>query len=217
MRPRKDSRLVVSSLRVAVSVLLLPLAVACSGNRKPTSAPPTLGVPIERGVASWYGPKFNGKRTASGERYDMNAFTAAHPSLPFGTKIGVRNIRTGREVIVRVNDRGPYSKNRAIDLSYAAAREVGVVGPGTANVEIFLVPETGAPQRFTVQVGAFSEAEKATSLQQDVVRLYPEAVVESDGTWSRVQIGAFDDRDQAESLRRDLASIGMPAIVVAAR
>lgn len=217
MRPRKDSRLVVIGVRVAVSVLLLPLAVACSGNRKPASAPPTLGVPIERGVASWYGPKFNGKRTASGERYDMNAFTAAHPSLPFGTKIGVRNTRTGREVIVRVNDRGPYSKNRVLDLSYAAAREVGVVGPGTASVEIYLVPTTGAPQRFTVQVGAFSEPEKAASLQHDVVRLYPEAVVESDGTWNRVQIGAFDDRDQAESLRRDLASIGMPAIVVAAR
>jgi rare lipoprotein A len=217
MRPRKDSRLVVIGVRVAVFALLLPLAVACSGNRKPASAPPTLGVPVERGIASWYGPKFNGKRTASGERYDMNAFTAAHPSLPFGTKIGVRNTRTGREVMVRVNDRGPYSKNRVIDLSYAAAREVGVVGPGTASVEIYLVPAAGAPQRFTVQVGAFSEAEKAVSLQRDVVRLYPEAVVESDGTWSRVQIGAFDDRDQAESLRRDLASIGMPAIVVAAR
>jgi rare lipoprotein A len=217
MQPRKDSRLVVIGVRVAVSVLLLPLAVACSGNRKPASAPPTLGVPIERGIASWYGPKFNGKRTANGERYDMNALTAAHPSLPFGTKIGVRNTRTGREVMVRVNDRGPYSKNRVIDLSYAAAREVGVVGPGTASVEIYLVPASGAPQRFTVQVGAFSEAEKAVSLQRDVVRLYPEAVVESDGTWSRVQIGAFDDRDQAESLRRDLASIGMPAIVVAAR
>jgi rare lipoprotein A len=217
MRPRKDSRLVVVGVRVAVSVLLLPLALACSGNRKPTSAPPTLGVPIERGIASWYGPKFNGKRTASGERYDMNAFTAAHPSLPFGTKIGVRNTRTGREVMVRVNDRGPYSKNRVLDLSYAAAREVGVVGPGTASVEIYLVPATGAPQRFTVQVGAFSEAEKAVSMQHDVVRLYPEAVVESDGTWSRVQIGAFDDRDEAESLRRELASIGMPALVVAAR
>ena len=217
MRPRKDSRLVVVGIRVAVSVLLLPLALACSGNRKPASAPPTLGVPIERGVASWYGPKFNGKRTASGERYDMNAFTAAHPSLPFGTKIGVRNTRTGREVMVRVNDRGPYSKNRVLDLSYAAAREVGVVGPGTASVEIYLVPATGAPQRFTVQVGAFSEAEKAVSMQHDVVRLYPEAVVESDGTWSRVQIGAFDERDEAESLRRELAAIGMPAIVVAAR
>ena len=222
MRPRKDSRLVVRSacFRVAFAVLLLAqlLAAACSGNRKPASAPPTLGVPLERGVASWYGPKFNGKMTANGERYDMNALTAAHPSLPFGTKIGVRNTRTGREVMVRVNDRGPYSKNRIIDLSYAAAREVGVVGPGTASVEIYLVPATGAPPRFTVQVGAFSEPEKAVSLQRDVVRLYPEAVVDSDGTWNRVQIGAFDDRDQAESLRRELAArSACRPIVVAAR
>ena len=220
MRPRKDSRLVVVLSRVAVAVLLLTqlLAIACSGNRKPAAAPPTtLGVPIERGVASWYGPKFNGKLTASGERYDMNALTAAHPSLPFGTKIGVRNTRTGREVIVRVNDRGPFSKNRIVDLSYAAAREVGVVGPGTASVELYLVPETGAPQRFTVQVGAFSEPERAIALQRDVVRLYPEAVVDSDGTWNRVQIGAFDDRAQAEALRRELASIGMQAFVVTAR
>jgi rare lipoprotein A len=219
MRPGKDSRLVVVLYRVAFAVLLLAqlLAVACSGNRKPSATPPTLGVPVERGIASWYGPKFNGRQTANGERYDMNAFTAAHPSLPFGTKIGVRNTRTGREVVVRVNDRGPYSKNRIIDLSYAAAREVGVVGPGTASVEIYVVPETGAPPRFTVQVGAFSENEKAVSLHRDVVRLYPEAVVESDGTWNRVQIGAFDNRDQAESLRRELAAFGMPAIVVAAR
>ena len=220
MRPRKDSRLVVVVLpRVAFSAFLLVelLAAACSGNRQPTVAPPTLGVPLERGIASWYGPKFNGKMTASGERYDMNALTAAHPSLPFGTRIGVRNTRTGREVIVRVNDRGPYSKNRIIDLSYAAAREVGVVGPGTASVELYLVPVTGAPPRFTVQVAAFSEPERAVALQREIVRLYPEAVVDSDGTWSRVQIGAFDDRGQAESLRRELASIGMQAVVVSAR
>jgi rare lipoprotein A len=219
MRQWKDSRLVVVLPRVAFSAFLLVelLAVACSGNRQPNVAPPTLGAPLERGIASWYGPKFNGRMTASGERYDMNAFTAAHPSLPFGTKIGVRNTRTGREVIVRVNDRGPYSKNRILDLSYAAAKEVGVIGPGTASVEIYLVPETGLPPRFTVQVGAFSEPDRAASLQHEMARLYPETVVASDGTWSRVQIGAFDDREQAESLRRELASIGMQAVVVSAR
>jgi rare lipoprotein A len=218
---RHDSRLhvvsrVVSRLALAVLILCQILAIACSSNRKPAS-PPTLGVPVERGIASWYGPKFNGRMTASGERYDMNAFTAAHPSLPFGTKIGVRNTRTGREVMVRVNDRGPYSRNRILDLSYAAAREVGVVGPGTASVEVYLVPATGAPPRFTVQVGAFSETDKAAALQREMARVYPEAVVYSDGTWNRVQIGAFDERDQAESLRRELASIGMSAVVVAAR
>lgn len=218
MRQRKDSRLSCVLSRVAFAVLLLCqlLSVACSGNRK-AAVPPTMGVPIERGIASWYGPRFHGKTTASGERYDMNALTAAHPSLPFGTRIGVRNTRTGREVVVKVNDRGPYSKNRIIDLSYAAAREVGVVAAGTASVEIYRIPAAGPPPRFTVQVGAFSEPERAVSLLHEMVRLYPEAVVDDDGIWHRVQIGAFGNRDQAESLRRELAVIGVPAVVVSAR
>jgi rare lipoprotein A len=218
MRHRKDSRLPVVLSRTSLLALVFCqiLAIGCAGNRKPAAAP-TLGVPLERGIASWYGPKFNGRMTASGERYDMNAFTAAHPSLPFGTRIGVRNTRTGREVVVRVNDRGPYSKNRILDLSYAAAKEVGVVGPGTASVEIYQIPKAGLPPLFTVQVGAFSDAERAAALQREMTRLYPETVVKTDVAWSRVQIGAFDDRDQAESLRRELAAIGMPAVVVSAR
>ena len=134
--------------------------------------------------------------------------------------MGVRNTRTGREVVVRVNDRGPFSKSRIIDLSYAAAKEIGVVGPGTASVELYMVPVGAAPatlSRYTVQVGAFSEPERAVALQREMARLYPEAVVDADGTWNRVQIGAFDDRDQAESLRRELAVIGMPGVVVSAR
>lgn len=221
MRRRKASRLlspVCSRLALAALLLCQLLAVAaCSNHRKPSSTAPSVGVPIERGIASWYGPRFHGRRTANGERYNMNELTAAHPSLPFNTRVAVRNTRTGREVVVRINDRGPFSKNRIIDLSYAAAREVGVVAPGTASVEIFLVPAAGAPPRYTVQVGAFSEAELAVSLHRDIARLYPEAVVENDGTWNRVQIGAFADRDQAESLRRELAAIGMPSVVVFAR
>jgi rare lipoprotein A len=220
MRPRTGSRLVAQvpsrSLLLAVLLLCQLLAVACSNNRKP-AAPTSLGVPIERGIASWYGPRFHGRATASGERYNMNDLTAAHPSLPFGTKVGVRNTRTGREVVVRVNDRGPFSKNRIIDLSYAAAREVGVVGPGTAAVELYVVPEAGAPPRYTVQVGAFSEPERAATLLREIAGLYPEAVVDADGTWNRVQIGAFDRREDAESLRRELAVIGLPSVVVSAR
>jgi rare lipoprotein A len=219
MRQGKDSRLVTALSRLALSALLLCqlLAVACTGNRKPSSTAPSAGVPIERGIASWYGPRFHGRLTANGERYNMNELTAAHPSLPFNTKVGVRNTRTGREVVVRINDRGPFSKNRIIDLSYAAAREVGVVAQGTASVEIYLVPATGAPPRYTVQVGAFSEPERAVSLHREIARLYPEAVVDNDGAWNRVQIGAFAERDRAESLRRELASVGMPSVVVFAR
>lgn len=218
MRSWTVSRLtpVLSRFVLASSLLGLLLLAACSGNRK-ASTVPTVGIPVERGIASWYGPKFNGRRTASGERYDMNDKTAAHPSLPFGTRVGVRNTRTGREVMVRINDRGPFSKSRIIDLSYAAAKEIGVVGPGTAAVEIYLVPAEGAPPRYTVQVGAFAEPERAIALHREIARFYPEAVVDSDGTWSRVQIGAFDDRDHAEALRRELAVIGMSAVVVSAR
>jgi rare lipoprotein A len=217
MRRRTGPRLVASALcHYLLFATLLLLATACSNHRKP-AGPTSLGVPVERGIASWYGPRFHGRRTANGERYDMNDLTAAHPSLPFGTKVGVRNTRTGREVVVRINDRGPFSKNRIIDLSYAAAREVGVVGPGTAAVELYLVPKTGVPPRYTVQVGAFSEAERAVALHREIARLYPEAVVDSDGTWNRVQIGAFDRREAAESLRRELAVIGLSSVVVSAR
>ena len=137
-------------LLLATALLCQLLATACSNNRSKPAGPTSLGVPVQRGIASWYGPRFHGRRTANGERYDMNELTAAHPSLPFGTKVGVRNTRTGREVLVRVNDRGPFSKNRIIDLSYAAAREIGVVAQGTASVEIYLVPAAGAPPRYTV-------------------------------------------------------------------
>jgi rare lipoprotein A len=215
MRRRPDTLFVLSQVTLASSLLCLTLLAGCSNNRKvATSLEPR--VPLQRGTASWYGPKFQGHRTANGERYDMYEKTAAHPSLPFGTQIGVRNIHTGREVVVRVNDRGPFSKRRIVDLSYAAAKEIGVVGAGTASVEIYLVPPAGAPQRYTVQVGAFGDPERAVALKREIARYYPEAVVDSDGTWHRVQIGAFDDRDHAESLRRELTVIGMQAVVVSA-
>jgi rare lipoprotein A len=89
---------------------------------------------IARGLASWYGEKFHGRRTASGERFDMNELTAAHPSLPFGTRLRVRNPRNGREVEVRINDRGPFTGGRIIDLSRAAAEAIGLIQAGVAPV-----------------------------------------------------------------------------------
>jgi rare lipoprotein A len=219
MRLRVEFRLSHLPSLVPLTALLLGqlLAAGCSNNRKPATAVPAFGVPFEQGIASWYGPKFDGRFTASGERYDMHEMTAAHRSLPFGTLVDVRDTSTGRDVVVRINDRGPFARNRVIDLSYAAARELGMVGPGTASVELYLVPGDAAPPRYTVQVGAFSEAERAEALQREIAQLYPEAVVDSDGTWHRVQIGAFQDREQAEALRRELAMMGISAIVVSAR
>lgn len=96
---------------------------------------------FQRGHASWYGPGFNGRRTASGERFDMHAFTAAHRTLPFGTLVRVRSLVNGREVEVRITDRGPYSGNRIIDVSRAAAEELGMLGLGFKQV-VLLVPES---------------------------------------------------------------------------
>jgi rare lipoprotein A len=95
---------------------------------------------LERGQASWYGPRFHGRRTASGERYDMYALTGAHKTLPFGTLVLVRSVMTGREVEVRINDRGPFAKGRVIDVSKAAAQALGMMETGVRDV-LLLVPD----------------------------------------------------------------------------
>lgn len=220
--PSKDRVNVWFHPRAAVVLMLLGVVstIGCSANRRPQSLPDSSGLkPIEKGTASWYGPRFHGRRTANGERFDMNELTAAHPSLPFGTLLEVRNTRNGKSVMVRVNDRGPFSKSRIIDVSFAAARELGLVLSGTAPVQLFLAKKGApAPQHFyAVQVAAFGEEDRALALKAELVRVYPETTVRSDGTWNRVQVGAFDNRDKAESLRRELAALGMPSVVVAAR
>lgn len=111
------------------------------------SNPAEMGEPtreLERGLASWYGPGFQGRRTASGERFDMHGMTAAHKTLAFGTRVRVRSLVTGKEVEVRVNDRGPYARGRVIDLSRAAAKALGLLELGVKNV-LLLVPASTAP------------------------------------------------------------------------
>jgi rare lipoprotein A len=93
------------------------------------------------GTASFYGRKFHGRRTASGDRYDMHAFTCAHPSAPFGTRLRVTDLATGRTVVVVVNDRGPFVRGRIVDVSLAAARKLGIVDRGLARVRIERVPD----------------------------------------------------------------------------
>src|SRR3954463_15258962 len=98
------------------------------------SAPAEESKPLQSGAASWYGPGFHGKRTANGETFSTNALTAAHKTLPFGTKVRVTNERTGQSVVVRINDRGPYAHGRVIDLSKAAAETVGIAGVGKVTL-----------------------------------------------------------------------------------
>ena len=124
----------------AVAGVLLVL-VACAEKQRPVFVPtPAPEGPVE-GLASWYGPKFNGKRTSSGERYDQDGLTAAHCCWPFGTRLKVTLLSTGKSAVVRVNDRMPHNKKgRIIDLSRGAARRIGLIGPGTGIVRLEVVP-----------------------------------------------------------------------------
>ena len=131
-------------LRSAAAALLLAVLAACGGNPNPKAYPfppterPAVGTKVE-GIASWYGPGYHGNRTSSGERYDQDALTAAHAYWAFGTRVKVTLLETGRSVVVRVNDRFPSHKGRAIDLSRAAAKAIGLIGPGTGTVRLEVV------------------------------------------------------------------------------
>lgn len=199
--------------RIGPTPLLLVAALVAAGCASTRSA--RNGVAVERGVASWYGPGFHGRYTASGERYDMWAMTAAHRSLPFGTVVEVRNLENGRSVRVKINDRGPFLKNRIIDLSRAAAEAIGLVGPGTALVELVAVGvEPIGGFAFTVQVGAFRDIRRARDLADRLRDAYPEVEVRRDAVWSRVQVGSFATRAEAQRFASELAARGFPAVVV---
>lgn len=176
----------------------------------------------ERGVASWYGKKFHGRDTSSGEPYDMYQMTAAHNTLPLPTNVRVTNLSNGRSIIVRVNDRGPFVKNRVIDLSYAAARELDMITSGTAMVEVEALPvrvtgpattlaatsmpeSPAQPPRLYVQVGAFGEVANAQNLarQLNANGIAEAAVHQSEGEMPqlyRVRIGPFSNAEDFDRM-----------------
>ncbi|MBK8163720.1 MAG: septal ring lytic transglycosylase RlpA family protein [Gammaproteobacteria bacterium] len=184
---------------------------------------------VERGVASWYGTKFHGRRTSSGEPYDMYAMTAAHKTLPLPTYAQVTNLRNGRTVVVKINDRGPFKDNRLIDLSYAAAIKLGITAEGTGLVEVrALDPATYQTQRRAVpdmaahpgnpglylQIGAFSSAENAERLRTRLgtvahanVRIVRAEIEQR--TVYRVRIGPIAGVDEADRMSRELAQLGL--------
>lgn len=131
-------------MRAFLAVSWLAVLVACSGNPSPKSYKfppaemPAAGTVVE-GIASWYGPGFDGKKTANGERFDQDALTAAHAYWAFGTRVRVTFPATGKSVVVRINDRFPSHKGRAIDLSRGAAKAIGLIGPGTGKVRLEIV------------------------------------------------------------------------------
>lgn len=186
----------------------------------------------ERGIASWYGRKFNGKRTSDGETYDMYAMTAANKTLPLPCYVRVRNLRNGRSVIVRVNDRGPFLENRLIDLSYAAAYKLGIVATGTGLVEVdgidpsapAVVPvaETGpaGTPHLYVQMGAFLRRENAERLRARLAQAHfsPLRLVvdHKDGApLYRVRVGPLKDVEASDRVIRDARAIGIHDAIVA--
>lgn len=177
------------------------------------------------GVASWYGPGFQGRRTANGEIYNQYGLTAAHPMLPMGTKIEVENRENGRKVWLRINDRGPYKKGRVLDLSRLAAERLGIVKEGTARVRIRVLrwPETIQPElglkaykQFVVQVAAHPDPLEAEGRRREVQRRVPWARFRIDrppGGAYTVVTGLFDDPQAARAEAARLQREGLTVLV----
>jgi rare lipoprotein A len=186
----------------------------------PPSPPPAAPAPpgnsaaqslyVETGLASWYGPPYHNRRGSNGEIYNMNALTAAHRTLPLGSRVRVTNVKTGSATVVRITDRGPFIPGRVIDLSLAAAKAVDVWKAGVAKVKIEVL-ETPAPitigGRWAVQIGAFNDEDSAQQLVGHLVRRYHAAKVSEFSSpvgdwWVRVRVPR-DDRSRAEEIARD--------------
>lgn len=216
------------------AIALLAGTIATSGCalvRQP--APPPIEDGVQLGIASWYGPGFHGRQTANGEIYDQDALTAAHPSLPFGTRVRVTSLDNGRAVDVRITDRGPFVGGRAIDLSRGAARVIGLIGPGIGPVRIEMMPSAAvasaqservpiAPAAVTrdylVEVGAFRDPALAERLRQVLAGRFPDARVDAAATADderyRVRLGPFRGEDEARSHAERVTRLGYPAALV---
>ena len=199
------------------------LCIFLSGCSKRKRAPRVPAIPaigaVELGTASWYGHPYHGRRAANGEIYDMEKMTAAHRTLPFGTRALVTNLTNGKDVEVRINDRGPFTGGRVIDLSRAAAERIAMIGPGTAKVRIVVLgygPAAGQ-QAYAVQVGAFRDKAKADALREELARRFaPVSVIKRDGNPPayRVLAGNKSTPEEAEALLSALRGVSPDSFVV---
>lgn len=219
--PYKGFRIPVSPTAILPRFFSIPILLAgllmiggCMGGYHRTD-PLDYGNAL-RGIASWYGPSFHGKPSASGEPYNMWAMTAAHRTLPFGTIVQVKSVETGKSVAVRINDRGPFIRGRIIDLSYAAARELAMIGKGTEEVVLKVLEtqegrvtrEEDLDNRFWVQAGSFQTLTEAVTFQERLRPFYSRMRVQTvhlpSGKWHRVQIGSFSSAQNAKRVASDL-------------
>lgn len=198
------------TVHILAAGALVGLLSACARTPAPTPVRTVDRGWQQEGEASWYGPGFHGKRTASGEIYDMEAMTAAHPDLAFGSVIRVVNLDNGRETRVRVNDRGPFARSRIVDLSRAAARELGMLGSGTAYVRIEVLDSSavaparssGAPAAIPatctlVQIGAYRERRNAVeAMRQLEAQGEPVRQVQGSDGVIRILVGPYETEAQ---------------------
>jgi rare lipoprotein A len=230
LRGRSCSGLIAGPSTRSVTCVALAAGLflaGCGGNKRPRArvapppelpraapvpeAPSYAGTPIyvETGLASWYGPPYHNRKAASGEVFDMHDLTAAHKTLPLHSIVRVTALGTGKSVVVRINDRGPFVGDRIIDLSLGAAKEIGVWRAGLARVRVEVL-EAPKPLdvggRWCVQVGAFADAEEAARYKSRLARRYSTAKVIQftgpTGEWVRLR-PLNDDRARAQEVARD--------------
>jgi rare lipoprotein A (peptidoglycan hydrolase) len=202
---------------------LVILAAGCASSGKATSGkavptPPAAGVSVEEGLASWYGEPYHGRATASGTRYDMYGMTAAHRTLPFGTRVHVRNLDNGREADVTINDRGPFVAGRVLDLSRGAAEALGAIGPGVVPVRLEVRQlGDGMPDEpcWEVQVGAFAREENATRARTALEgKGYSVRFAPAGGGLTRVRATGIEGKAMALGVARSLATEFPGAVAV---
>jgi rare lipoprotein A len=254
-RPYRHSRPFVRSLLIwPIATLLLVVGCATVQPPSPPSSPsapsyevlgkryyplPSAADFVERGIASWYGSDFHGRRTSTGEIYNMYAHTAAHKTLPLNTYVQVTNRKNGKKTVVRINDRGPFVDGRVIDLSYTAASELGMAEEGLAPVEVvalgyardgwqggkyvreYVKPPSYRVGDFTIQVGSFVQQENAQRLCASLSNRYPGTTITAfdRGTqrFYRVWVGQYSRLDEAEAAAKRFQEQGFAHAFVVAR
>jgi peptidoglycan lytic transglycosylase len=209
----------------ACAAATAPLPASSDSPVPPVPAPPvpaSTSAPSqiyrETGIAGWYGKELHGKRTASGEIFDMHGLSAAHRTLPLGTTIRVTNLDNFKSARVRVNDRGPLVRSRFLDLSYGAARELGFVEQGTARVKIETLEAVRDSGPYTVQAASFTEQESARMLKERLSQKFELVFIvplETDSMrFYRVRVGSYASEERAEQVAAKLTLEGLEPLVL---
>jgi len=226
----------MSLARIVLLIVLLTILAACAGKEVPPvqGAPDTIAPPVpaaaaapssvpdytyhETGIAAWHGRELHGRKTASGETFDMNALSAAHRTLPLGTSLRVTNLENLKSITVRITDRGPLERSRVLDLSYGAARELGFVSQGTARVRLEAQEMARSPAAYTVLAANFTEEENARLLKEQLGRKFEVVTIVTYETnfarFYRVRVGSYASEERAEQVAGKLMLEGLEPVVM---